>query len=175
MNKAAETAWNAYAYKGEDSCPDIPWKADKGAAGVASTPYEDDAAEFRPAFKKVLSMATAYAAEGSNYYQNPDMLKDMTNIMDYLCTVCYTPKTQTNNWWTWEIGIPKDLIPILMLIYDSLTPEQVKLYTEAMYFFQPDLTTRELSERLVPMLMAIERLKALILLTVLPQLSAWVL
>ena len=138
MNKAAETAWNAYAYKGEDRCPDIPWKADKGAAGVASTPYEDDAAEFRPAFKKVLSMATAYAAEGSNYYQNPDMLKDMTNIMDYLCTVCYTPKTQTNNWWTWEIGIPKDLIPILMLIYDSLTPEQVKLYTEAMYFFQPD-------------------------------------
>ncbi len=138
MNKAAETAWNAYAYKGEDSCPDIPWKADKGAAGVASTPYEDDAAEFRPAFKKVLSMATAYAAEGSNYYQNPDMLKDMINIMDYLCTVCYTPKTQTNNWWTWEIGIPKDLIPILMLIYDSLTPEQVKLYTEAMYFFQPD-------------------------------------
>ena len=138
MNKAAETAWNAYAYKGEDRCPDIPWKADKGAAGVASTPYEDDAAEFRPAFKKVLSMATAYAAEGSNYYQNPDMLKDMINIMDYLCTVCYTPKTQTNNWWTWEIGIPKDLIPILMLIYDSLTPEQVKLYTEAMYFFQPD-------------------------------------
>ena len=97
MNKAAETAWNAYAYKGEDRCPDIPWKADKGAAGVASTPYEDDAAEFRPAFKKVLSMATAYAAEGSNYYQNPDMLKDMINIMDYLCTVCYTPKTQTNN------------------------------------------------------------------------------
>ena len=124
--------------KEKTSCPDIPWKADKGAAGVASTPYEDDAAEFRPAFKKVLSMATAYAAEGSNYYQNPDMLKDMINIMDYLCTVCYTPKTQTNNWWTWEIGIPKDLIPILMLIYDSLTPEQVKLYTEAMYFFQPD-------------------------------------
>ena len=27
MNKAAETAWNAYAYKGEDHCPDIPWKA----------------------------------------------------------------------------------------------------------------------------------------------------
>lgn len=69
-----------------------PGKADKGAAGVASTPYEDDAAEFRPAFKKVLSMATAYAAEGSNYYQNPDMLKDMINIMDYLCTVCYTPE-----------------------------------------------------------------------------------
>ena len=138
LDEAAETAWNAYAYKGESSCPDIPWKADEGAAGVASTPYVDDAAEFRPAFKKVLSMATAYAADGSKYYQNQEMLKDMTNILDYLCTVCYTPKTQTNNWWTWEIGIPKDLIPILMLIYDGLTPKQVNLYTEAMYFFQPD-------------------------------------
>lgn len=25
-----------------------------------------------------------------------------------------------------------------MLIYDGLTPKQVNLYTEAMYFFQPD-------------------------------------
>lgn len=138
MDQAAKTAWDAYAYKGQDSCPDIPWKADEGAAGVASTPYVDDAAEFRPAFKKVLAMATAYAAEGSQYYQNPDLLNDITNILDYLCSVCYTPKTQTNNWWTWEIGLPKDLIPILMLTYDGLNKEQMKKYTEAMYFFQPD-------------------------------------
>ena len=138
IDKAAKEAWDAYDYKGQETCPDIPWSEDIGAAGNADTPYEDDAVEFRPAFKKVLSMAKAYAAEGSQYYQNQALLKDMTNILDYLCTECYAPKSQTDNWWTWEIGMPKDLIPLLILIYDSLTEEQIMKYTEALYFFQPD-------------------------------------
>ncbi len=138
IDLAAKEAWDAYAYKGQESCPDIPWPEDEGAAGNAEIAYEDDAVEFRPAFKKVLSMAEAYAAEGSEYYQDPDLLKDMTNILDYLCTTCYAPKSQTDNWWTWEIGIPKDLIPALILIYDGLTKEQVMQYTEGLYFFQPD-------------------------------------
>lgn len=83
-------------------------------------------------------MCKAYAAEGGALYQNQDMLKDITNILDFLCGSCYTAKSQTDNWWTWEIGIPKDLIPALILIYDGLTEEQVMAYTETLYFFQPD-------------------------------------
>lgn len=138
IDEQAETAWEAYAYKGQESCPGIPWPADEGAAGNAEIPYEDDAVEFRPAFKKLLAMASAYAAKGSRYYQDPVMLSDMKNILDWLCSTCYTPKTQTDNWWTWEIGLPKDLIPALVLLYDDLTPEETALYTEALYFFQPD-------------------------------------
>lgn len=138
IDEQAKAAWEAYAYKGQDSCTSVPWPADEGAAGNKDVPYEDDAVEFRPAFKKVLAMAKAYAATGSEYYQNAELLADMKNILDYLCTFCYTPKTQTDNWWTWEIGLPKDLLPALVLIYDALTPEEVKLYTEALYFFQPD-------------------------------------
>ena len=55
-----------------------------------------------------------------------------------MCTRCYVPKSQTDNWWTWEIGMPKDLIPALILIYDELSEEQIMKYTEALYFFQPD-------------------------------------
>ena len=138
INQGAQNAWNSYAYKGQESCPDIPWPADEGAAGNADIDYEDDAIEFRPAIQKVLSMAKAYAAQGSQYYQNQSLLSDMTNILDYLCTECYAPKSQTDNWWTWEIGVPKDLIPLLILIYDSLTEEQIMRYTEGLYFFQPD-------------------------------------
>ncbi len=50
--------------KGQESCLGIPWPADEGAAGNAEIPYEDDAVEFRPAFKKLLAMASAYAAKG---------------------------------------------------------------------------------------------------------------
>lgn len=138
INKEAEALWNAYVYKGQEACAGIPWAEDEGAKGNKNIPYEDDAVEFRVSFKKVLSMCKAYAAEGGALYQNQDMLKDITNILDFLCGSCYTAKSQTDNWWTWEIGIPKDLIPALILIYDGLTEEQVMAYTETLYFFQPD-------------------------------------
>ena len=138
INKEAEALWNAYVYKGQEECGGIPWAEDEGAKGNKNIPYEDDAVEFRVSFKKVLSMCKAYAAEGGALYQNQDMLKDITNILDFLCGSCYTAKSQTDNWWTWEIGIPKDLIPALILIYGGLTEEQVMAYTETLYFFQPD-------------------------------------
>lgn len=138
INQEAEALWNAYVYKGQEECGGIPWAEDEGAKGNKNIPYEDDAVEFRVSFKKVLSMCKAYAAEDGALYQNQDMLKDITNILDFLCGSCYTAKSQTDNWWTWEIGIPKDLIPALILIYDGLTEEQVMAYTETLYFFQPD-------------------------------------
>ena len=138
INQEAEALWNAYVYKGQEECGGIPWAEDEGAKGNKNIPYEDDAVEFRVSFKKVLSMCKAYAAEGGTLYQNQDMLKDITNILDFLCGSCYTAKSQTDNWWTWEIGIPKDLIPALIVIYDGLTEEQVMAYTETLYFFQPD-------------------------------------
>lgn len=138
INQEEEALWNAYVYKGQEACAGIPWAEDEGAKGNKNIPYEDDAVEFRVSFKKVLSMCKAYAAEGGALYQNQDMLKDITNILDFLCGSCYTAKSQTDNWWTWEIGIPKDLIPALILIYDGLTEEQVMAYTETLYFFQPD-------------------------------------
>ena len=138
INAEAEGYWNAYAYKGQETCEDVPWKGDIGGGKEnPDVPYEDDAVEFRPAFQKVLSMCKAYASEGGKLYHNQDMLKDIIHILDYMCTRCYVPKSQTDNWWTWEIGMPKDLIPALILIYDELSEEQIMKYTEALYFFQP--------------------------------------
>lgn len=143
----ADKFWNSYAYKGQDSCPGIPWpnetdEAKIAAGGKASgninTPYVDDAAEFRPAIQHVQAMAKAYAAEGSKYYHSSALLKDMVNIMDYLIGNCYTPKSQTDNWWTWEIGIPKDLTQTLILMHDGLTSEQIERYAAPLVFFQPD-------------------------------------
>lgn len=140
IDHAAKTAWDGYLYKGQGSCSDAPWPNDAATAEKENPNivYQDDAVEFRPAFKKVLAMATAYSTEGSQYYHDQAMFQDMIHAMDYLCGTCYTPKSQTDNWWTWEIGMPKDLIPILILLYDDLTQEQIMAYTEGLYFFQPD-------------------------------------
>ena len=98
INAEAEGYWNAYAYKGQETCEDVPWKGDIGGGKEnPDVPYEDDAVEFRPAFQKVLSMCKAYASEGGKLYHNQDMLKDIIHILDYMCTRCYVPKSQTDN------------------------------------------------------------------------------
>lgn len=147
IEENAEKYWNSYAYKGNASCPDVPWPdetdeakiaAGQKAVGNINTPYCDDAVEFRPAIQHVQAMAKAYAAEGSKYYQDAALMADMVNIMDYLTANCYTPKSQTDNWWTWEIGLPKDLIQTLLLMYEGLSREQIEKYTEPLVFFQPN-------------------------------------
>lgn len=138
LTEDAKLSWNTYEYKGMETCEDIPWPADAGTGSDSEIPFRDDAAKFRAIVNRVMAMDKAYATEGGELYKNQDLLKDMTNILDWFTTECYTPKSQTDNWWTWEIGIQKDLIPVLILLYDDLTPEQVSQYCKAMLFFQPD-------------------------------------
>ncbi len=135
---AARTAWDSYAYKGQDSCPALPWPEMEGAAGNPNMPFCDDAVEFRPVIKNVLAMAKAYQMEGNGLYHNQEMLQDMFHILDWWTSQCYTIKTQSDNWWTWEIGIPKDLMPTLVLLSDEMSAEQKERYTKGVRFFQPN-------------------------------------
>lgn len=137
LNKDAQEVWNRYVYKGQNVCNGIPW-TEKPAKENPNIEYKRDAVEFRPAFKNVLLMAKAYRTEHGALYNNPELLKDMINILEWLTTNCYCPQSQTDNWWTWEIGIPKDIIPTLILLSDKLTKEQKEKFTEGVKFFQPD-------------------------------------
>lgn len=138
IDKTAEEAWQAYAYKGKSSCESMPWPEDAGQKGNPQTKYEDDAVEFRPAFQKLYGMTVAYACRRGAYYKNKALFSDIIHILDYLTTYCYTAKSQTDNWWTWEIGIPKSLVPALILLSDDLTEEQKQRYIAPVVFFQPD-------------------------------------
>ena len=138
INKEAQEIWNRYNYKGQDVCGGIPWPDEVGKKGNPKIEYERDAVEFRQAFKNVLVMAKAYRVEHGTLYNNQELLKDMINILDWLTTNCYRPQSQTDNWWTWEIGIPKDITPTLILLSDKLTKEQKEKFTEGVRFFQPD-------------------------------------
>ena len=138
IHRDAENVWNKYFYKGQKICEGIPWKENQKEQENKDIPYIDDAIKFTSAFQNVLVLCKAYGAEGGLFYKNQELLQDIINILDFLCNKCYVPKTQTDNWWTWEIGIPKELIPSLMIIFDSLTKEQIWKYTEGIAFFQLD-------------------------------------
>ena len=136
IHKEAEKVWNQYIYRGQPICEDIPWKENRGKQH--QIPYTDDAIQFTSAFQKVQILCKAYGAEGGQLYKKRELLQDIIHILDFLCGRCYVAKTQTENWWTWEIGIPKALIPSLVILYESLTKEQIWKYTEGITFFQPD-------------------------------------
>lgn len=138
INTQAQEIWNRYSYKNQPVCGGIPWKDEEGVKGNPNIEYQRDAVEFRSAFQNVLVMAKAYQVEHGALYHNREMLEDMIQILDWLTTNCYKPQPETDNWWTWEIGMPKDLIPTLILLSGELTAEQITNYTEGMLFFQPD-------------------------------------
>lgn len=138
LNEQAQGIWDRYSYKGQPECNGIPWPDEIDKKGNPKIEYKRDAVEFRQAFKNVLVMAKAYRVKHGALYKNQDLFKDMINILDWLTANCYRPQSQTDNWWTWEIGIPKDIIPALILLSDELTPEQKIKFTEGVRFFQPD-------------------------------------
>lgn len=138
VDEQAFAVWNSYAYKGKNSCQTPPWPEDIGLKGNPDIKYEDDAVEFRSAFQKLYTLAVAYESRYGEYYKNKNLFSDMIAILDYLTTFCYTPKSQTDNWWTWEIGIPKSLVPTLILLADDLSSEQKQRYITPVVFFQSD-------------------------------------
>ena len=138
LNAQAQAVWDKYSYKGQPACTDVPWPEEIGKKGNKAIEFTRDAVEFRQSFKNVLLMAKAYRLEHGALYKNQELLKDMINILDWLTKNCYRPQSQTDNWWTWEIGIPKDIIPTLILLSDELTMKQKVKFTEGVRFFQPD-------------------------------------
>lgn len=138
LNAQAQVLWDGYRFKGKPACTDVPWPEEIGKKGNKAIEFTRDAVEFRQSFKNVLLMAKAYRLEHGALYKNQELLKDMINILDWLTKNCYRPQSQTDNWWTWEIGIPKDIIPTLILLSDELTMKQKVKFTEGVRFFQPD-------------------------------------
>lgn len=135
IDKNAQKWWDSYEYKDGNTCESIPWQADMKTDLAA---YLNDAVQFRVSYQHVEAMAKAYATTGSQYYKNKDLLADIVEIMDWLSANCYYPRSQTDNWWTWEIGIPKQIFPICMYIYDDVSMEKLRNYVRAYEIMQPD-------------------------------------
>lgn len=135
VDKACESAWNSFVYKGT-VCGGAPWAED--LAGADEEAYKADAAKFRRSYQKAEAMARAYASPGSAYYKDEALLKDIVSVMDWLTQNCYYPRSETDNWWNWEIGMPKNVLPAVLYIYDDIPREKSREYVKGVEFFQPD-------------------------------------
>lgn len=133
--EAGQAAWDSYRFKGTD-CAGVPWEEDL-AEGTEEA-YLADAAKFRKSYQKAEAMAKAYATAGSALYKDEALLKDICNVLGWLSENCYYPRSETDNWWNWEIGMPKNVLPAILYIYDDISPEQSKSYAQGAAFFVPD-------------------------------------
>lgn len=97
-------------------------------------------ADITTAYDYLLNMAKGYACYGGELYHNTDLLSDIKFGLEWLYANRYNPdiysKTSSaswtvtgfNNWWDWQIGVPHNLIPVLMMIEEHLTADEINKY-----------------------------------------------
>lgn len=92
-------------------------------------------------YNKVLAMAIAYGAIGSEYYQSEEVFAAIVHSLEYAYKYYYGPSLLEEgvygNWWQWYIGTPIALTKILVIIEDKITPELCAKYLTVFDYLVP--------------------------------------
>ncbi|MRW91068.1 hyaluronate lyase [Duganella sp. FT80W] len=95
-------------------------------------------------YGRLSTMALAYSTPGSTLYQDATLAADIVSALDWLNTSYYNTSTvYFDNWFHWQIAIPKTLNNIMTLMYGNLTAAQRANYIAAIDHFVPDPTKRK--------------------------------
>ncbi|MDA3926171.1 MAG: Ig-like domain-containing protein [Kiritimatiellae bacterium] len=104
-------------------------------------------AHLTTSYSRLRSMTLAYATTGCSLEGNSTLLTNITSALDWMNLNRYnTVIAQYDNWWDWEIGVPRPLTDIAVLLYDQLTSTQRSNYMNAVNFHTPvpDMTQANL-------------------------------
>ncbi|QIZ07186.1 polysaccharide lyase 8 family protein [Priestia megaterium] len=102
-----------------------------------------NSAEITSAYNNLKDMALAYSIKGSSLYQNKALKVDLISALDWMYAYRYNEqKSEYGNWWDWEIGTPKRLNDIMVLLYDELAPTQLNNYISTIDQFDPNPKVR---------------------------------
>ncbi|MGG4129148.1 polysaccharide lyase 8 family protein [Paenibacillus illinoisensis] len=94
-------------------------------------------------YTRLKTLAIAYATEGSSLYGNSTLAGDIISGLDWLYANKYNEnKSQSDNWWDWQIGAPQALNDTALLVYDQLSAAQIVNYGKAVDKFVPNPTLR---------------------------------
>lgn len=89
-------------------------------------------------YREILKIVKGYVTPNTKYYQNPKIKEDIINSLDWLYDNAYHEGLpETGNWWQWELGIPKVLNDIIVLMYNDIPSEKKMKYLKASQYFQP--------------------------------------
>lgn len=89
-------------------------------------------------YEDIKNIARAYVTPNTKYYKHPKVKEDLINMLDWMYDNGYHEGLPENgNWWQWELGIPKTLNDIIVLLYDDIPAEKRMKYLKASQYFQP--------------------------------------
>lgn len=90
-------------------------------------------------YNAIKNIANGYATRGTKFYKNEEVKNQIIAGMDWLYDNAYHEGLpEIGNWWHWELGIPKAVNDILVLMNGDIPKEKVEKYLGATKFFQPD-------------------------------------
>lgn len=102
--------------------------------------YEDmsNGVHVMRSYEELKNIAIGYVTPNTKYYNKPEIKNEIIEILDWLYDNAYHEGLPENgNWWQWELGIPKHLNNILILVYDDVPAEKRIKYLKASQYFQP--------------------------------------
>lgn len=98
------------------------------------------------AYDRLEEMAKVYTLEESSLYQDEQLKEDIINGLDWMYTHRYNEdKDEYDNWYDWEIGVPKTLGNTLILMNEELSDDSIQDYLSVIHYFVPDPTERKVS------------------------------
>lgn len=98
-------------------------------------------ANIRTSYQRLFSMAKAYHLRDGQLQNNTELLAAIIDGMTFLNQHYYkVGAKEWGNWWHWELGTPKDIHNILVLLYDQLPPQLITAHTQATRYFTPETT-----------------------------------
>ena len=98
-------------------------------------------ANLRTSYQRLFSMAKAYRLRDGSLQNNSALLNAVIDGMTFLNQHYYkVGAKEWGNWWHWELGTPKDIHNILVLLYDQLPLQLITAHTQATRYFTPEAT-----------------------------------
>lgn len=111
-----------------------------GATGVwDKLPSDTQSANITTQFKKLNTIARAYATPGTDLYQKPEVYQTVVDGLEYLTQdKWFDGKKVMGNWWDFQVGIPQEMVDILIIMHDDLPEESVKKYAGIVSQYVPN-------------------------------------
>lgn len=92
-------------------------------------------------YRNLYALTKSFVTKESTLYHDTELLEDITAAMEWMYENQYNENiSQYSNWWHWEIGAPRALNDIVVLLYEYLDPETIEKYMNVVDHFQPDPT-----------------------------------
>ncbi|UUN30803.1 polysaccharide lyase 8 family protein [Streptomyces sp. FIT100] len=126
-----------------DSAAQAQWSAlDRTTGRTALWPDlapVEAAGNMGQSYGRLLTLATAWSTPGSAFHGDEALAGAVVDALAFLNDRAYHPgRPEAGNWWFWEIGAPRNLMDVCVLLYDRIPAERLAAYCAAVDRFCPD-------------------------------------